>query len=158
MFEVACEPNGKCNVDQKSFKAYLSRWMAASTKVAPWCHDWVINKLRISAAAAARICTGGPDGKQCGLKWYTGEFDGNLGVGEQMSVLEVVQSNLIDLVEGPVTNTTGGISKGDYSAGSQSDSTPLKFDTITTGDKVGAGFLTAIVLLGIVGGAWWMVA
>jgi len=92
------------------------------------------------------------------LKWYTGEFDGNLGVGEQMSVLEVVQSNLIDLVEGPVTNTTGGISKGDYSAGSQSDSTPLTFDTITTGDKVGAGFLTAIVLLGIVGGAWWMVA
>ncbi|EON66366.1 hypothetical protein W97_05463 [Coniosporium apollinis CBS 100218] len=158
MFEVACEPNGKCNVDQKSFKAYLSRWMAASTKVAPWCHDWVMNKLRISATAAARICTGGPDGKQCGLKWYTGEFDGNLGVGEQMSVLEVVQSNLIDLVEGPVTNTTGGISKGDYTAGSQSDSTPLTFDTITTGDKVGAGFLTAIVLLGIVGGAWWMVA
>ncbi|KAF2429238.1 hypothetical protein EJ08DRAFT_304525 [Tothia fuscella] len=27
MFEVACETNGKGNVDQRSFKAYLSRWL-----------------------------------------------------------------------------------------------------------------------------------
>ena len=25
MFEVACEVNGKCDVDQRSFKAYLCR-------------------------------------------------------------------------------------------------------------------------------------
>lgn len=32
MTEVACEPVDLCDVGQQSFKAYLSRWMAATTK------------------------------------------------------------------------------------------------------------------------------
>ena len=27
MYEVACEPYGKCDIDQRSFKAYLARWL-----------------------------------------------------------------------------------------------------------------------------------
>jgi len=115
MYEVACEPGGNCNIDQLSFKAYLSRWMAASTKVAPWLYDQMQPFLAASAMAAAQSCVGGDTGTMCGTKWYTGGWDGSFGVGQQMSALEVIQSNLITQVQGPVTNNTGGTSKGDPS-------------------------------------------
>jgi len=159
MTEVACEANGKCDIDQKSFKAYLARWMAATTKVAPWTHDLIMPKIQASAQAAAKQCSGGTDGVTCGMRWTTnGVWDGSYGVGEQMSALEVVQSLMIDSVAGPVQNDTGGTSKGNPNAGSHSEDNPLVLDTIQTGDKVGAGFLTTLVLIAILGGAWWMVA
>lgn len=81
------------------------------------------------------------------------------GLGEQMAALEVIQSNLIDYVDPPVTSEFG-TSKGDPTAGMGDDSITqeLNLDPVSTGDKVGAGFLTAIVLTGILGGAYWMVA
>lgn len=54
MIEVACEATKLCNIDQQTFKAYLSRWMAATVKVAPWTHDTIMPLLRSSAEAAAR--------------------------------------------------------------------------------------------------------
>ncbi|KAL9624684.1 MAG: hypothetical protein Q9160_001038 [Pyrenula sp. 1 TL-2023] len=161
MYEVACEKNGKCNIDQRSFKAYLARWMAATTKLAPYTYDQIMPKIQASSRAAAAQCNAGQDGTQCGLQWTTnGQNDGSFGVGEQMSALEVIQSNLITKVSGPVSNNTGGTSKGDPTAGSQGDDQAMlgQADPITTGDKVGAGFLTTLVLIGILGGAWWMVA
>ncbi len=161
MYEAACEGNGMCDVDQRSFKAYLSRWMAASTKLAPFIEQQVMGLLTTSARAAAAQCSGGSDGVTCGIKWTNnGVWDGSFGVGEQMSALEVVQSMLISKVAGPVTNSTGGTSKGDNTAGTGGDKIPEGFATgeITTGDKVGAGFLTSIILIGVLGGAWWMIA
>ncbi len=161
MYEVACEPNGKCDVDQRSFKAYLSRWLAATSKVAPWTADFIMPKLQASAQAAAAQCVGGDDGKQCGLRWTVGgAWDGSLGVGEQMSALEIIQSNLINTVSGPLNPDTGGISKGDPAAGSNSQGGdgPSQLNTITTADKVGAGILTTLVLATILGGAWFMIA
>lgn len=159
MTEVACEANGKCNVDQRSFKAYLSRWMAATIKVAPFTHDLIMPKLQASALAAAQQCNG-PD-NACGLRWTMGtQYDGSTGVGEQMSAMEVFQSNLIDQVAGPFTNQTGGTSQGDNTAGtghSDQDALGIYTSEITTADRVGAGFLTAIVIICTVGGAWWMV-
>ena len=77
-----------------------------------------------------------------------------------MSAMEVVTSNLIAKVDPPVTTVSGGTSKGDPSAGTGTKTTPtgMSKSTITTGDKAGAGFLTALVLVGVVGGVWWMVA
>ncbi|KAF2160115.1 glycoside hydrolase family 76 protein [Zasmidium cellare ATCC 36951] len=158
MYEVACEPSGNCNVDQQSFKAYLSRWMAATTKVAPWTHDTIMPLIQKSAQAAATSCTGGSTGNMCGTKWTTGNWDGATGVGQQMNALEVFQSNLIDKVGGPVGNKTGGTSQGNPSAGTGGDINPqVPQSTITTGDRAGAGILTALVLIGLVGGAWWMI-
>lgn len=157
MFEVACEGNGKCDNDQMSFKAYLSRWMAATTKMAPWTYDTVIDRLRTSAKAAAAQCNGGSNGRTCGLIWTNnGTWDGTSGVGQQMSALEVVQSNLIAQVQGPLTNTTGGTSKGNPNAGSDSVTSAIDDTPPTTGDKIGAGFLTAFVLIGMIGGALWI--
>jgi mannan endo-1,6-alpha-mannosidase len=156
MKEVACEDNGKCDVDQRSFKAYLARWMAATTKVAPWTAETIMPYLAASAKGAASSCVAGADQNQCGLKWTVGSNDGSLGVGEQMSALEVIQSNLIATVAGPVTNSSGGTSKGNNAAGSNSNDNPSSFNTITGGDKAGAGILTTLILIALFGGAWWM--
>ena len=156
MMEVACESNGKCDTDQQSFKGYLARWMAASIKVAPFVESWVMPRLSASAAAAALTCTAGFDNNQCGLEWTKQANDGLLGVGEQLAALEVIQSNLIPYVAGPVTNSTGGTSKGNPAAGGNSGSNPIVFSDVTNADKAGAGILTTIVLVSMLGGAWWM--
>jgi mannan endo-1,6-alpha-mannosidase len=159
MFEVACEQNGKCDVDQRSFKAYLARWMGYTIKVAPWTRDLLMPKLQASAQAAAKQCNAGTDQQTCGLKWTNnGQNDGSFGVGEQMAAMEIMQNLLIDEVAGPVSEQTGGTSKSNPSAGSEVPNKPITFDSITTGDKAGAGFLTSLVLIGIIGGAWWMVS
>ena len=75
-----------------------------------------------------------------------------------MSALEVVQANLIGTVAGLLTNTTGGTSQGNAAAGSGANDSPTMYDTITTGDKAGAGILTTAVLVSLFGGAWWIAA
>ncbi len=154
-----CE-TGKCNVDQRSFKAYFARWLAATAKLAPFTHAAIMEKLASSAVAAVKTCTAGTTATQCGLKWTTGTNDGSLGVGEQMAVLEVVQSNLVDTVTGWVSTVRGtGTSEGDVNAGSDSSSNAddLIVTPVTTGDRIGAGFLTALMLIGVVGGSATMI-
>jgi mannan endo-1,6-alpha-mannosidase len=166
MYERACEPVGTCQVDQKSFKAYFARWMAATTQMAPFTYDIIMPRLRASALAAAKTCTGGPNGTSCGLKWTDQKWDGSRGLGEQMSALEVLQSNLIHEVAPPVTDANGGTSKGNPAAGSgrnggDSVSQGKLGDTrtreITTADRAGAGVLTTLFLAGLVGCTSWLV-
>jgi len=158
MQEVACENNGKCDVDQHSFKAYLARWMAASTKMAPFLYDPIMAYLAPSAQAAAQQCGGGDNGRTCGLKWTQGTtWDGSYGVGQEMAALEVIQSNLITQVSGPVTDATGGTSVGNAGAGTKTSSTPITITAATTGDRVGAGFLTTVVLICLIGTLTWMI-
>ena len=160
MFEVACEANNLCNVDQRSFKAYLSRFMTLAVKMAPYTYDIIMPKIQVSAKAAAKRCNGGDDKMTCSLRWAVDEWKAEYtGLGEQMAALEVIQSNLIHAVGPPVTAKTGGTSKGDPGAGMGDDTIPDNVDLspITTGDKVGAGFLTAFILIGLLGGAYWMV-
>jgi mannan endo-1,6-alpha-mannosidase len=158
MTEVACENNGKCDVDQRSFKAYLARWMGYTAIVAPWTRQYLDPLLQASAKAAAAQCTGGVNQTSCGLRWIdNGVNDGSFGVGEQMAAMEVIQALLYPTVSGPATQDNGGISKSDPNAGANAPQTPITFDTVTTGDKAGASILTMLVLVAIVAGAWWMV-
>ena len=130
-----------------SQKAYLTRWMAQTTKMAPFTFDRVKTALEISVAAAALQCSGGPNGRMCGLSWSKGAaWDGTMGVGQQMAAMEVIQSNLIQQVKAPVTNSTGGTSQGNPSAGSNPNSL-IPGDPPPMRDKAGAGTLTAVVLL-----------
>ena len=159
MYERACEPVNTCQVDQRSFKGYLARWMAASTQMAPFTYESVMPLLRASAEAAAKTCTGGSDGTACGVKWAQESWDGVQDVGAQLAVLEVIQSNLIPRVDSPVTHDHGGTSKGNPAGGGkppnpQPGATSM---TITTGDRAGAGIVTAVVCLVVIGSTGWMV-
>jgi mannan endo-1,6-alpha-mannosidase len=77
------------------------------------------------------------------------------GVGEQMSALEVIQSNLIERVKGPLSSETGGTSKGDASAGQASDKEEQVILTgVTKADRIGAGILTAVLSIITFAAAW----
>lgn len=159
MFEVGCEEAGEndtngCTTDMLSFKGFLHRWLANAIQLAPHLYDRVYPLLLSSAKAAVAQCTGGENGRMCGFKWSTGVFDGNIGAGEQMNVLGALSSVLVRLEDGPVTNTTGGTSKGDYLAGTDPDPDPLP--PISNGDIAGASILTAVVSIAMVSTYVWM--
>lgn len=103
MFEV-CEPSGKCNIDQFSFKAYLGRWMAKTAVLAPFTKDTITKYLKSSAVAAAKVC--GDDGASCPSRWYTSN-DGQKGLGQQLSALEVTQ-NLLYIEKGTLPSKANG--------------------------------------------------
>lgn len=153
MYESACEPVKNCKTDQRSFKAYLARWLAATTQVAPFTTEKIMPKLKASAIAAAKTCTGDPGGSICGLSWISGKWDNSHGVGEQLAGLEIIQNTLVPTVEPPVRGDNGGTSKGDPNAGSEGDSReepPDPLPPIKTADKAGAGILT-VLFLGVLG-------
>lgn len=157
MTEIACENGNTCNVDQRSFKAYLSRWMAYTAIVAPWTREIIDPWLQASAEAAAAQCINGASGVSCGLRWVDSDTnEGSSGLGEQMAAMEIIQSLLYPTVTGPVTKHNGGISMSDPGAGLATTNTDIAFDTITVGDRAGACLITIIVVMGTVCGALWM--
>lgn len=85
MSEIECEPTSICDSDQTSFKAYLSRWMAVTSVIAPFTASVITPKLQASAHGAAGQCIGGTNGRTCGRQWYTTTWDGSSGVGQQVS-------------------------------------------------------------------------
>ena len=100
MYESKCEKLNTCNTDQFSFKAYLGRWMIASTQMVPGIYNTVKEFAIRSAESAAAACTGDEDA--CGTKWYVGVFDGITGVGQQLSALENIQGLLVSSTQPPV--------------------------------------------------------
>jgi mannan endo-1,6-alpha-mannosidase len=91
LYEAACEPYNTCNNDQYSFKAYASRFLAKTAILAPYTLPAIRTLLTTSAEAVSSACSSGPDNATCGQRWYVGGFDGNAGIGQQMSALEGVQ-------------------------------------------------------------------
>ncbi|PHH74786.1 hypothetical protein CDD82_4763 [Ophiocordyceps australis] len=160
MTEVACEPVNRCNLDQQSFKAYLSRWLAAATKWAPHTYKKIMPYLRASAVAAAKQCVGGHNGRMCGLKWNQDKYDGSSGVGQQMAAMEVTLACMIKDRSAPVTQNTGGTSEGKPGGGGadigRTEPRGPFFKPITDGDKAGAIILTVLVLGGFITGIFWI--
>jgi mannan endo-1,6-alpha-mannosidase len=93
MVEIQCEPKGNCDIDQQSFKAYLSRWLTATAFLLPATRA-VINPLLSGSAMGAATACAGPNG-MCGSRWFTGNFDGVTGVGQQMGALDVMNGLLV---------------------------------------------------------------
>lgn len=160
VMKEVCEATNNCNLDEQSFKAYLARFMAASTKSAPFLYDQMIDYLDASAVAAAAQCDGGTDGVTCGMSWTKNStYDGTYGVGEQMAALEIVQSTLIKKATAPVSSTTGGTSQGDPSAGTGGDSDPSEpTSVITTADRAGAGIVTGVLVIFTICGGYFLIA
>jgi mannan endo-1,6-alpha-mannosidase len=159
MIEVTCEIEGTCNIDQRSFKAYLSRWMGYTAIVAPWTRDSINPRLQASAMAAAAQCTGGESQTDCNLYWATkDERVNSFGVGEQMAAVEVIQSLLYPFVAGPASRNSGGTSLSRPNAGLDTASEPRLLNNSTVGDKIGVAFLTVIMLVSTITGAVWMLS
>ncbi|KAL7783083.1 glycoside hydrolase family 76 protein [Trichoderma ceciliae] len=161
-YEVACEPRqGACSTDMLSFKGYVHRWLSVVTQVAPHTRTKILPILRKSAEAAAKQCTGGDTGRRCGFYWSSKQFvdpavDHTSGAGEAMNVLAAVSSLLINEANPPVTNSTGGISKGNPNAGHGGDNGEVELKPITAADKAGAAIITLLILGSGTGAFIWM--
>lgn len=96
MFEAMCEKSSTCNVDQYSMKAYLARWLAGTSLLAPNTAGRIGQLLRASAIGASDACTAGEFGNTCGAKWYIGGWDGTSGLGQQLSAMEIFYALLVN--------------------------------------------------------------
>jgi mannan endo-1,6-alpha-mannosidase len=159
MTEYACEANNSCDKDQRSFKAYLARWLAVSATLAPFTAAQIMPWLQGSATAALKVCSQDASSNVvCGRKWYETNDDGTRDIGNQMSTMSVVQANLIQAAP-QIVNVDSGTSAGNAAAGGPA-TTPTEnlaaTRKITTGDKAGAWLLTIIMLVTAVGLAVFM--
>ncbi|KAI1376818.1 glycoside hydrolase family 76 protein [Hypoxylon crocopeplum] len=93
MYEQKCEVDSACNVDQTSFKASLSRWLGKTAVLVPSVKTSIMALLEATAKGAAASCSGYSN-STCGMKWYTGGFDGQSDLGVELSALEAIQSLL----------------------------------------------------------------
>ena len=157
--EITCESIEKCDRNQITFKAYFASWLAFMTTIVPETSDLVMPKLQTSAEAAVKTCTGLSDGSHCGIKWYTQTWDGTDGLEQQMAVLGVLNAILVPFKnQAPFTSDTGGTSKSNPNAGTNSsDSDVPVLNNITTGDRAGAGVLTVIFVTGWAVAVTWMI-
>ncbi|KAK0727320.1 glycoside hydrolase [Lasiosphaeria miniovina] len=164
VFEQFCEMRGFCDNDQRSFKGYLTRWLAGTAQMVSDTFDPIQKMLQASAAAAARACSGSPaenlfrglPGTACGFRWDQ-PFDGSTGVGEQMNALSAVMYTLVSRATTTVTAESGGTSKGDPGGGAQGPGgggLPSQILLpIPLRERVAAGFLTAGFVFGVIGGS-----
>ncbi|ABN64791.1 Defective Cell Wall [Scheffersomyces stipitis CBS 6054] len=159
MYEAACQPSNNCNNDQRSFKAYFSRFLGMTAVMVPQTYDGIRQWLVDSANAAAKnSCTGGTDGHTCGLNWFNSTgWDGYWGLGEQISALEVIQNLRVRDFPPPLTANTGGSSKGNPAAGYSTLHTITSPLELETKDLAGAGIITAVVGVSLVAAGVWLV-
>ena len=109
-----------------------------------------------------KVCSGGPPGQWvCGRKWYETQDDGTRDVGNQMTEMILVQSNLIQKVAAPADRMTG-LSTGDAGAGNGnhklSPEDILITRPLTTTDRVGGWLITSIALGAAIYWAWFLLA
>jgi mannan endo-1,6-alpha-mannosidase len=161
-YEPACEGGLTCKTDMFAFKAFLIRWLATVSQLAPFTSPSILSAIATSAKAAALQCSGGETGRWCGLSWYKlAQWDGTQGVGQQMAALEAVQSVLLTFtssdLHAPLTGNTGGTSKGDVNAGEAGIGVgPTNLDPVPLGGKVGAGVLMLLIVGSVLGMFTWM--
>lgn len=106
MYEQICEADSSCSTDQTTFKSSLARWLGKTAVLVPSEAEAIFSLLTTSAAAAAGSCTGTGNATECGMKWWTGGFDGLNDFGSQLSALEMVQSLLVTSAPGHATLAT----------------------------------------------------
>lgn len=74
-----------------------------------------------------------------------------------MAALEVIQSNLIDFVAGPTTDTMDGTSREDSDSRPEPKRSPNVMKSASRKDKIGAAIVTFTLLAAFLGMAVFMV-
>lgn len=156
--EILCEPRELCNNNEILFKGYVSSWLALTGLLLPEKKDKIDAKLKGSAMGLSNSCDG-MGNNTCGVRWWGQKWDGWNGMEEEISAACGFSSNLLlGKGDSPVTSFTGGNSTSNPDAGSESSSeSGAQLEPITTGDKAGAGILTALFVGGWVALIVWMV-
>lgn len=157
LFEVACQSVNKCNTDQRSFKAYFTRFLGVTAELIPQARDRAMKWINASALGAAQSCSGGYDGHTCGINWFYDGWDGMYGLGEQMSALEALVNTQALNRPPPYNSTNGGSSTGDGAAGTEESPTNLSPLDITAGSRAGAGIITCVIGISILSCALWLI-
>ena len=166
MSELGCEPQLKCDGNSACFKGILSNSLTFAITIVPGEDTKILPKLKGSAAAAAKQCSGGSDGKTCGQRWYQPNWDGSSGLEQQISALSVISGSLVTGPgsSAPKSSNSGGTSQSDPNAGTGSgnggsggNSKGPELKPITPGDRAGASILTVVFLAGWIGGTVWLI-
>lgn len=161
IYEAACQSPTldyfTCNNDQRSFKAYFSRFLGLTSILVPETYDTIRRWIVDSANAAAWSCLGGSDGHTCGLSWTNGTWDHVWGLGEQMSALEVIQNLQVAARPGPLTAQIGGTSIGNPAGGYAQELGEVSPLHLGTKDTAGASIITAVIGAAIIGTGVWLV-
>lgn len=108
LYEYQCLQWGRCNNDQRSFRAIVARALGDVVVLAPSFADRANKIIDASAKGAASACSGGSDGHTCGMSWSDGDWDGFYGLGEQIAALEIIQNSVIGSIGVPCTEETCG--------------------------------------------------
>ena len=95
--------------------------MALASQLAPYTAAGIQPYLASSALAAASKCDTGTNGTECTAWWTTDAGPATLGVGQQMSALNVFNANMLKFVQTATVDTGtpggGGTSQGNPDAG-----------------------------------------
>jgi mannan endo-1,6-alpha-mannosidase len=96
--------------------------MALTAQLAPYTASGIFPLLESTATAAASFCNQGTNGTQCTMWWaQPNGGPATLGVGQQMSALNVFNSNMVKfMTTGVITAESGGTSQGNPDAGASS--------------------------------------
>ena len=93
-------------MDQKAYRTRLARAMGNARSLAAESNysvnstgvdayiERITTILQTSASAAAAQCSGGQNGTACGSDWVSREYDGETGLGQDLSALEVILANI----------------------------------------------------------------
>lgn len=123
--QVDCETIGTCDTFQIALKGSFAQALASVAILAPQAAFRMLPLLQGSAVAAAKTCTGGADGTECGTKWYTSTYDGTTGMAQDLSATSLFTANLVAFEKQPPgtqanavnetaagTSTSAGVSTG----------------------------------------------
>jgi mannan endo-1,6-alpha-mannosidase len=150
LYEVACEQNGKCNIDQRAFKGLAARSLARAIASAPFVGDSLTPVLEASAKAAAAGCSAKTKTVGCPLRWTVSD-DGNRGVGETFSALAVVQALLVPEAKPLATSSTSnGTSTGsttETASGASGSGKPAENEGAADALSVSRGMVVVIAVL-----------
>jgi len=92
--------------------------MGLATQLASYTSVAINPLLQTSANAAAKYCNQGTNNTQCTMWWTGAVGPATLGVGQQMSALNVFNANMMKfIVAAPTTSQNGGTSVGNPDAG-----------------------------------------
>jgi mannan endo-1,6-alpha-mannosidase len=162
MYEAACQPSNHCNTDQLCFKGIFSRFLGLTMLMAPALRDQIWPHIVASANAAALSCSGGTDGHTCGFNWFLKGWDNTWGLGQQIDALEILNTLLIDTMPPPlsvkqgasnVTDPNAGLNSSTYHAAKQDDPQSIN---LNISDRAGAVLVTVLLIIGLLGGSWWL--